>query len=116
MGIPGAKACTDPIRVEINGLFAENRFAGAGKQFNLLGMKVCWRAEHNGVDIISSNDRIHIPDLRAVTVSDRKGGGLDRIGDHGKHGVFIAANSAGMNLADTAGSQNGETDGHWKPL
>ena len=110
--LDNGKAIPHPGRIQIDWLFAEHRFAGARELFDLLGMQVCRGTDYHRINVIGGGDGVQVPDLGTVALGYRSGGGFHRI-EHGrKDGMFIAVNGAGMNLADAAGTKNGEADGH----
>ena len=75
-------------------------------------MQVGRGADDNGVDVVRGGDRVQIADLGAVLFRHRGSGSFHRIKHGGENGLVIAVDGTGMNLANTAGTKNGETDGH----
>ena len=65
-------------------------------------MKVCRSAKYNSVYIVGFSYSFHIPDLRAITISNRPRGNFCRVRDRSKNGITVAVYSAGMHLANAA--------------
>ena len=54
------QAVANPLRVEINRLSQKPPCQHLSKQFDLLGMKVCRRAENDGIDVFGTSNRIYV--------------------------------------------------------
>ena len=106
------QAVTNTAGIKINRLFTEHRLAGTGEQFYLLRMKVCRCAQNDGIDVSSRHDILDTANVGTVLIRDQPGGRGDRVVNGGQRGAVITGNGAGMNLADAAGTKNGETKGH----
>ena len=75
-------------------------------------MQVGRGTDDNGVDVIGGGDGFQIPDLTAALFRHLGGGSLHRIEHGSKDGLIVAVDSTSMDLADTAGTEDGETNGH----
>ena len=100
------------VNRQVDGLFAEDRLAGAGEGFDQVGMGVGRRADHHGVDILGGQDGVNLSHLAAVLI----GYGLRRRFHGIRHchqfRAGVAGHCLGMNLADAAGAQKSKSYSH----
>ena len=100
------KTTADTIGIKVNRLFAENSLARAAAHFNLVSMKIGWRADDNTINFRISDDRFNIAHLSTIAISNGlRRRGL-RVSNGNKRCVLIGRDGPGMDLTDTPGTEN----------
>jgi hypothetical protein len=106
------QAVAHPGDAEIDRLFAEDRLAGAGKFFDETGMGVGRGADDHGVDVLRPGDVVDAAHLGPVGRGDIPGRLGQGVGHRHQPGIRVAADRAGVNLADTARAEKTEAYAH----
>jgi len=95
----------DAVHRQIDGFFAEDRFACPGELLDQVGMGVGGGADHHGVDILGGQDRVNRADIAAVMLRDGLGRRGHGIGHRHQFGPSVRRNGPGMDLSDAARAQ-----------
>jgi hypothetical protein len=111
-GVDDLEAGLDPLDVEIDRLFAEDRLAGPGEALDQIGVGIGGRADDDGVDIGGGFDGLDGAHFGAILAGQVSGGLGHGIGNGDEPGLGIGGHGLGVNLADTACAEKAKTDDH----
>ena len=95
----------DTLDRQVDGLFAENGLAGAGRRLDLIGVDVGRRRDHHGIDIIPGQRLFQPQCLRAVLCGQCRRSIGHRIDNAHQFTAGMGGDIACVDFADTTGAE-----------
>ena len=101
----------DVLHVQGDRLLAQHGLAGLGGGEQVGDVQRRGRSDDDGVDAFVGEDGIHVGRVaRAVDLGQLARGVTERVGNEGEGGAGVGGNGLGMDVADAAGTDNGNVE------